>query len=123
MAYFCLDKRYHHKHLTAELFVAIEREHMSTPKGMKCTHRRLANGDRIHLYSDPEQIVLQFRHQTPTEEDILDASFKVAVSLSPEDALVLANDLLAVAILHLTRQATSPSLADPELLSQEADNV
>ncbi|GHO79458.1 hypothetical protein KSD_72290 [Ktedonobacter sp. SOSP1-85] len=94
---------------------------MSTPKGMKCTHRRLANGDRIHLYSDLEQIVLQLRHQTPTEEDILDASFKVAVSLSPEDALVLASDLLVSAVPHLTRQATASSLPDPELPSQEEE--
>lgn len=78
---------------------------MSTPKGMRCTHRRLANGDRVHLYNDQEQIVLQLRHQTPTEEDILDTSFKVAVSLTPEDALVLASDLLADAVPHLTQQA------------------
>src|SRR5216684_275686 len=66
---------------------------MSTPKGMKCSNRKLTNGDRVLIYSDREQIVLQIRHQTPTEENLLDSSFKVAVALSPADALLIASEL------------------------------
>jgi hypothetical protein len=28
---------------------------MSTPKGMKCTNRKLANGDRVLIYSNTQQ--------------------------------------------------------------------
>jgi hypothetical protein len=75
---------------------------MSTPKGMKCSNRKLTNGDRVLIYSDREQIVLQIRHQTPTEENLLDPSFKVAVALSPADALLIASELLAAAVPRLT---------------------
>lgn len=76
---------------------------MSTPKGVKCSNRKVANGDRVLIYSDRERIVLQLRHQTPTEEDLLTPSFKVAVTLSPADALLIAHDLLAIAVPRLTR--------------------
>ncbi len=75
---------------------------MSTPKGMKCSNRKLTNGDRVLIYSDLERIVLQIRHQTPTEENILDPSFKVAVALTPADALLIASELLAAAVPRLT---------------------
>jgi hypothetical protein len=75
---------------------------MSTPKGMKCSNRRLVNGDRVLIYSDQERIVFQIRHQTPTEENLLDPSFKVAVTLSPADALLVASELLAAAVPRLT---------------------
>lgn len=75
---------------------------MSTPKGMKCSHHKLTNGDSVLIYSDQERIVLQIPHQTPTEENLLDASFKVAVVLSPTDALLIANELLTIAVPRLT---------------------
>jgi hypothetical protein len=51
---------------------------MSTPRGMKCASRTLATGDKILIYSDADHIILQVRHQVPTEEHLLDPSFKVA---------------------------------------------
>jgi hypothetical protein len=75
---------------------------LSTPKGMKCSNHKVADGKRVLIYSDRERIVLQLRHQTPTEEDLLDPSFKVAVTLSPADALLIASELLAAAVPRLT---------------------
>jgi hypothetical protein len=75
---------------------------MSTPKGMKCTNHKLASGDRVLIYSNPQQILFQIRHQTPTEENILDPSFKIAVALTPADALLIASELLTAAVPHLT---------------------
>jgi hypothetical protein len=74
---------------------------MSTPKGMKCTPRTLATGDKIHIYSDADHIVLQMRHQVPTEEQLLESSFKVAVALSPGEAIAVASDLLNAALPQL----------------------
>lgn len=74
---------------------------MSTPKGMRCVPRTLVTGDRLHIYSDADQIVLQLRHQVPTEEQLLDPSFKVAVRLSPAEAIAIASDLLNAALPQL----------------------
>lgn len=87
---------------------------MSTPKGMKCSNRKLINGDRVLIYSDREQIVLQIRHQTPTEDNLLDPSFKVAVSLSPADALLIASELLAAAVPRLTTTAEGAIIMNGE---------
>lgn len=70
---------------------------MSTPKGMRCTPRDLTCGDKLHVYSDPHQIVLQLRHQVPTEENILGNSFKVATRLTPLEAVAIATDLFTLA--------------------------
>jgi hypothetical protein len=40
---------------------------------------------------------MQLRHQMPTEENILNTSFKVAVELSPIEAIALASELLTIA--------------------------
>ena len=71
---------------------------MATPKGMKHFHRRLATGDSVLIYSNRDRLVLQLRHETPTEENLLDPSFKVAVELSPADALAIAHGLLPAAV-------------------------
>ena len=42
--------------------------------------------------------MLQLRRQVPTEEDLLEPSFKVAVSLTALEAAQLAKDLLNVAL-------------------------
>lgn len=72
---------------------------MSTPKGTKCTPQTLATGDKILIYSDADQIVLQMRHQVPAEEQLLEPLFKVAVALSPGE--VIASDLLNAALPQL----------------------
>ncbi len=85
---------------------------MSTPKGMRCTPRDLKSGDKLHVYSDPNQIVLQLRHQVPTEENILGSSFKVSTKLTPLEAVALATELFTLA---------SPRLAsDSKKLEKES---
>jgi hypothetical protein len=70
---------------------------MGTPQGMKCFNHKLQDGANVFIYSNPKHIVLQIRHQTPTEENVLDPSFKVAVALSSVEAEDIANVLLSAA--------------------------
>jgi len=81
---------------------------LSTPKGMRRVERKLETGDKVHVYSDDTQIVLQIRHEVPTEENLLEPSFKTAVSLNVAEAMTVAGDLLHAASLLLTAQKRVP---------------
>jgi hypothetical protein len=83
-------------------------EYMSTPKGMRSTPVSLQTGDRVLIFSDPGQIVLQLRRQVQTEHEVLSPSFKVAVALTPIEAMSIASELLNVASVRL------PHCAAPE---------
>ena len=74
---------------------------MSTPKGTRSTPVLLHTGDRVLIYSDPEQIVLQLRRQVQTEHEVLSPSFKVAVVLTPIEAMSIATELLNIASARL----------------------
>lgn len=93
---------------------------MSTPKGMKCTPRTVATGDRVLIYSDLTRIILQLRRQVPTEEQILEPSFKVAVSLSPAEAIALASDLLNAALPQLAVLRAMVE-EEPDLAEEQAE--
>lgn len=67
---------------------------MTTPKNMRAQTFTLKDGGAIHTYSNDEVILLQIRRSTPTEEDILQPSVKVAVNLSQQEALAIASELL-----------------------------
>lgn len=79
---------------------------MSNPKDMRGWNRVLATGDQIHVYSDPQRIVLQLRHSIPTTDDLCAPSFKVAVTLTPDDALALAAELLTATIRTRSHEVT-----------------
>jgi hypothetical protein len=85
-----------------------KKEFMSTPKGTRCTSVALQTGDKVLIYSDPGQIALQIRRQVETEHDVLSPSFKVAVALTPVEALSIATGLCGIASVRL------PHLAEPE---------
>lgn len=53
---------------------------MATPKGMHAQRIVAVNGDTVHVYSNSQRIVLQLRHEAPTETDLMSPSFKVAVN-------------------------------------------
>ncbi|MBA4383574.1 MAG: hypothetical protein CVU41_17695 [Chloroflexi bacterium HGW-Chloroflexi-3] len=78
---------------------------MTTPKNMRAQTFTLKNGGAIHTYSNDEVILLQIRRSTPTEEDILQPSVKVAVNLSQQEALAIASELL----LAVSRQLKDAS--------------
>ena len=78
---------------------------MTTPKNMRAQTFPLKNGGAIHTYSNDEVILLQIRRSTPTEEDILQPSVKVAVNLSQQEALAIASELL----LAVSRQLKDAS--------------
>lgn len=69
---------------------------MANPAGVRCKIILSGSGGVVHVYSSSERIILQVRRDVPTEVDILGASFKSAVELSPKSALELAGELLSV---------------------------
>ena len=96
---------------------------MSTPSGMRSVTFSLIDGDKVLVYSDSTRILLQLRHNTPTEQDILASSFKVAVSLTSGDALALASELLSIVSARLkappSRQDEEQECTWTELLTAE----
>ncbi len=54
---------------------------MATPKGMRTQRFVITSGDAVHKYNDGEKIILQLRHEVPTETGILAASFKTTVAI------------------------------------------
>jgi hypothetical protein len=70
---------------------------MANPKGLRNRSFGLGDGCQVMIYSSQNQIFLQLRREIPTETDVLQPSFKVAVSLSPAEALALASELLQAA--------------------------
>ena len=87
---------------------------MSTPKGMKYVPRTLMTGDKVFVYSDADQIVLQVRHEVPSEESLLEPSVKVGIALSAAEAITIASDLLSVAVPQLAAlRATTDQEAEP----------
>ena len=78
---------------------------MTNPKNMRGKTFTVTNGGAVHTYSNDEVILLQIRRATPTEEEILMPSVKVAVSLSPQEALAIASELL-LAVSHQIKDAS-----------------
>lgn len=61
----------------------------------------------VHIYSDVQHIWLQLRRDVPTAQDIAKPSFKVALTLTPEQAIAIAGELLTAA----TRKSSPPASA------------
>jgi hypothetical protein len=74
---------------------------MATPKGTRAQRIPTKSGEAVHIYSNPNQIVLQLRKEVATELDFSAASFKVAVTLTPAEALSVAGELLTVAAMQI----------------------
>ncbi|GAP21938.1 hypothetical protein [Leptolinea tardivitalis] len=74
---------------------------MTTPKNMRAQTFTLKNGGAVHTYINDDAIILQIRKTTPSEEDLLQPSFKVAVNLSPQEAMAIATELLLAVSKHL----------------------
>ena len=53
--------------------------------------------DAVHIYSDAQHMWIQLRRDVPTEQAIARPSFKVALGLTPEQAIAIATELLTVA--------------------------
>jgi len=77
---------------------------MATPKGMRTRVFKINSTEQVHVYSNDQLLILQIRREIPTEEDILAASLKAAVCLSPSKALALAAELLEAASQQLSHQ-------------------
>ncbi len=81
---------------------------MANPKGLRNRSFTLEEGSQVMVYSNHNQILLQLRREIPTETDVLQPSFKVAVSLTPAEALGLASELLQAASVQLGQKESKP---------------
>jgi hypothetical protein len=77
---------------------------MANPKGFRNRSFALDEGSQVMVYSNQDQIILQVRREIPTETNVLQPSFKVAVSLTPSEALGLASELLQAASSQLEKK-------------------
>lgn len=69
----------------------------------------------MHIYSDANQIVLQLRHLAPTDERLLETSFKAAVALTAIEAMAIASELLNAAVPQLiTQKANAEAKAETD---------
>ncbi|HEU5377747.1 MAG TPA: hypothetical protein VFV38_20175 [Ktedonobacteraceae bacterium] len=82
---------------------------MATPTGKRQKHFPLATGDDVIVYSTVNEIFLQLRREVPTQQDILAPSFKTAVSLTENEALALAHELISILV---NRRSTLPEKVD-----------
>jgi hypothetical protein len=83
---------------------------MPAPKGTRAVQFATPGGPgsaAVHIYSDPKHIWLQLRRDVPTEQAIGTPSFKVALNLTPQQAIAIAGELFAAA----TRNASPPDAA------------
>jgi len=81
---------------------------MANPKGLRNRSFPLEEGGHVMVYSNQDQILLQLRREIPTETDVLKPSFKVAVSLTPAEALELASELLQAASSQIGKKEAKP---------------
>lgn len=96
---------------------------MSTPKGLKCVPQTLTTGDKILIYSSTDRIILQLRHRISSEEDLLEPSFKVAVPLTPAEAIAIASDLLNTALPQLAvLRGVAEAEVESSLQQEELDS-
>ena len=81
---------------------------MANPKGYRNRSYNLEEGGQVMIYSNQNQVILQLRRETPTEADVLQPSFKVALSLTPAEALSLASELLQAASIQIGQKESKP---------------
>ena len=70
---------------------------MPAPKGIRAVPVAVGPTAAVHIYSDAAHIWLQLRRDVPTEESITKPSFKAALSLTAEQAIAVATELLMAA--------------------------
>jgi len=87
---------------------------MPAPKGMRAVPFTTNGTDAVHIYSDAQHIWLQLRRDVPTEQAIARPSFKVALSLTPEQAIAIATELLTVATRKSSIQASGKQPPKPK---------
>jgi hypothetical protein len=77
---------------------------MADTKGTRRHIIPLTKEEQIHVFSTNEDLYLQLRRKAEGEEQIREPSFKVAVRLSPIDALDLAAELMSIATVQLRKR-------------------
>lgn len=95
---------------------------MATPKGTRDLNIPLNATDAVHVYSNERRIWLQLRRDIPTTQDIGKPSFKVALSLTHNQAIALAKELLtaAMASTAVTEKVEIPAKASVLAVSAKA---
>lgn len=96
---------------------------MPAPKGMRAVPFAISGTDAVHIYSDTARIWLQLRRDVPTEHDIAKPSFKVALSLTPEQAIAIAGELLTAATRKSSPQTNGLAKQPPRPKAQPTTPV
>ena len=92
------------------------RNKMPALHGVRTFHLIINDTDAVHIYSDPEWLKLQLRRDVATANSIDASSFKVAVTLTPKQAMAIAGELLTQAARHYpseTTESTAAPVSDP----------
>ena len=84
---------------------------MPAPKGMRAVQFKVGSTDAVHIYSDAQRILLQLRRLVPTEHK---PSFKVALTLTPEQATAIAGELLTAAKRKASPQTSTAGKLPPK---------
>ena len=85
---------------------------MPAPKEMRVISFALNPTDAIHVYSNAQNVWLQLRRAVPTQQDIGKPSFKIAVSLTPAQAIAIAGELLTAATQQKSKTQAKPAPAE-----------
>ena len=70
---------------------------MPALKGMRVVPVTIGPNDAVHIYSDAGHIWLQLRRDVPTDQSIAKPSFKTALTLTRDQAIAVATELLTAA--------------------------
>lgn len=87
---------------------------------MRAVPFTIGSTDAVHIYSDAQGIRLQLRREVPTEQSIAKPSFKVALSLTPEQAIAIAGELLTAATRKASPQSMGSRKPPPKPKTQPA---
>jgi hypothetical protein len=81
---------------------------------MRAVRFTTSTADAVHIYSDAQRIWLQLRRDVPTEHDIAKPSFKIALNLTPDQAIAIAGELLTAATRKGSPQPSNAGKQPPK---------
>jgi hypothetical protein len=81
---------------------------------MRAVPFTIGSTDAVHIYSDAQRIWIQLRRDVPTAQSIAKPSFKAALSLTPEQAIAIAGELLTAATRQVSPQSSGPRKQPPK---------
>jgi hypothetical protein len=87
---------------------------MAVPKGVRAIAFPVSSESAVHVYSDASCVWLQLRRDVATETAIGEPSFKVALELTPDQAIAIAGELLTAGTRHKSGRKTVEPRSAPK---------